>query len=281
MLPLWRFRTGRVKRTAVDSRVNIDGKIALITGASEGIGAACAQALTAKGAKLSLVARDETKLRSVGGAQAVITAGDLMDEEVRRAAVENTLAAHGRIDILINNAGRGLYGPSWRAPLPQVREMFELNVFALLAMTQLVVPHMRQQRSGMVVNIGSIAGKVTLPWFTTYSATKYAVAALTDGLRMELQQDGIHAMLVCPGYVQTAFQDHVIAGRPPATIRRAKQFCETANQCAASIVKGIERDARTIVTPRAGWLFVLAERLFPGLVDARMARINNSLEREA
>jgi len=257
--------------------VKIDGKVALITGASEGIGAACAQVLAQRGARVSLVARNAEKLARQPG---IWTAGDITDPQVQQQAVERTLAEYGRIDILINNAGRGLYGPSWRAPLTQVREMFELNVFALLSLTQLVVPHMRAQRSGMVVNVGSIAGKVTLPWFTTYSASKYAVAALTEGLRMELKPDGIHAMQVCPGYVQTDFQAHVIAGRPPESIRRAKQFCITAQQCAEAIADGIERDARTVVTPRAGWLFVLAERLFPNLVDERMARMNKRLEHE-
>ena len=81
--------------------------------------------------------------------------------------------------------------------------MWELNFFALLGMTQLVVPHMRERRSGTIVNVGSIGGKMTLPWLTLYSASKYAVGSLTEGMRMELRRDGVHAMLVCPGYVQT------------------------------------------------------------------------------
>ena len=81
----------------------------------------------------------------------------------------------------------GMYAPSWNAPIDDVRRMFELNFFAPLALTQLVVPHMRERRSGMIVNVGSIAGKVTLPWFTLYSASKYALGSLTDGLRMELK----------------------------------------------------------------------------------------------
>lgn len=257
--------------------MKIDGKVALITGASEGIGAACAQVLKQRGGRVSLVARNAEKLAQQPG---VFTAGDITDPAIQQQAVQRTLDEYGRIDILINNAGRGLYGPSWRAPLTQVREMFELNVFALMSLTQLVVPHMRAQRSGMVVNVGSIAGKVALPWLTTYSATKYAVAALTEGLRMELKGDGVHAMQVCPGYVQTDFQEHVLAGRPPVSIRRARRFCITATQCATDIADGIERDARTVMTPRSGWLFVMADRLFPSLVGNRMAHMNQQVEHE-
>jgi len=151
--------------------------------------------------------------------------------------------------------------------------MMELNFFAALEMTQLAAPSMRARRSGMVVNVGSIAGKVTLPWFTLYSASKFALGSFTDGLRMELRQDGIHAMTVCPGYVETDFQAHVLGGAPPTSIRKSRMFKITAAQCAEAIAKGIERDARQVVTPRAGWLLVVAERLFPEIVDRRLEKI--------
>ena len=90
---------------------------------------------------------------------------------------------------------------------------------------------------------------------------------------MELKKDGIHTMTVCPGYVKTGFQDHVLAGEPPPGIANAKQFAITPAQCAESIVRGVERGARTVMAPSSGWLFVLAERLFPALVDAQLARM--------
>ncbi len=253
--------------------MKITDSVILITGASGGIGAACAAALRKRGARLSLTARRNNELEQAAGPEALITAGDIRDPETRRAIVERTLERFGRIDILINNAGVGLYAPSWNAPLEQVREMFELNLFAPLAMIQLVVPHMRRQGSGSVVNVGSIGGKVTLPWFTLYSASKYALGSLTDGLRMEVGRDGIHAMTVCPGYVRTGFQEHALAGGPPAGIAARKKFAITAEDCAEAIVRGIERNARTVVTPRIGWLFVALERLLPAVVDKRMASI--------
>src|ERR1019366_4580300 len=104
------------------------------------------------------------------------------------------------------NAGVGLYAPAGEATLRQTRAMFELNFFTVLALSQLVIPAMRKQRAGTIVNVSSIAGKVPLPWFTLYSASKYALCALTDGMRMELRGDGIHTITVCPGYVRTDFQ---------------------------------------------------------------------------
>ena len=163
--------------------------------------------------------------------------------------------------------------PSAEAPLADVRRMFELNVFALLGMVQAVVPHMRRQGAGSIVNIGSMAGKVTLPWLTMYSASKYAVGALTDGLRMELKRDGIHAMTVCPGYVRTAFFKNIIAGIAPAALGGGKLFSIDAEICAQAIARGVERQARTVVTPASGWLFIAMERLFPALVDNQLTKI--------
>jgi short-subunit dehydrogenase len=255
--------------------MRIDGKVALITGASEGIGAACAAEFSRAGAHLSLCARSEEGLRRAGGGQALITAGDLTDESVRRRVVERTLERFGAIDILINNAGIGLYIPSWEAPETEVRRLMELNFFAVLGLIRLVTPHMRARRSGTIVNVGSIGGKIVLPWLTVYSASKYAVGALTEGLRMELRRDGIRAMLVCPGYVLTEFQRRSV-GEAPLQVVRGRRFAITAAECAADIRRGVERDARTVMSPRVGWLMVALARLLPRAVEARMARMNGT-----
>ena len=128
----------------------------------------------------------------------------------------------------------------------------------------------------MLVNIGSIAGKVTLPWFTLYSSTKFALGSMTDGLRMELADDGIRTMTVCPGYVKTGFQGHALVGRPPDRLLRGKKFAITAEQCAEAVARGVERNARTVVTPASGWALIVAQRLFPSLVEAQMKRIYRS-----
>jgi short-subunit dehydrogenase len=255
--------------------MQIDGKVAIITGASEGIGAACAAELARYGARLSLTARSEEALHKAAPG-ALVTPGDITLEATRRAVVERTLDRYGAIDVLINCAGAGLYLPAWEAPMEEARRLMELNFFALLGMTQLVAAHMRARGQGSIVNVGSIAGKVTLPWLTLYSASKSAVGALTEGLRMELRRDGVRTMLVCPGYVKTNFQRNALAGQPPARVLQGRVFAIDAAECATAIRRGIERDARTIVTPRSCWFLAALARVFPALVEERLAKVNGT-----
>ncbi|MFN0166192.1 MAG: SDR family NAD(P)-dependent oxidoreductase [Bryobacteraceae bacterium] len=252
-------------------------RVALITGASEGLGAATARALERRGVRLALVARTESRLRDVSPG-ALHLPGDLTDARFRSNLAARVLEHYGRLDILVNNAAVGLYAPSWRAPLEATRAMFELNWYAPLDLIQQVVPHMRERRSGMIVNISSIAGQMTLPWFTLYSASKSALGALSDGLRMELAASGVRVMLVLPGYMNTGFQKHVLSGAPPPRLVSGKRFGVTADECAAKIVAGIERDARTIVTPSTGRWIVGLFRLAPTLVEAQLRRIQQSSE---
>jgi short-subunit dehydrogenase len=259
--------------------MKIDGKVVLITGASEGIGAACALEFARAGARLALTARTEAGLFRAAAdsrAEALVVPGDLTREDDRHRVVERTVERFGAIDILINNAGGGLYSPSWAVPLEEARRLMELNFFALLGMSQLVVPHMRERGGGTIVNLSSIGGKMVLPWMTLYSASKYAVNALTEGMRMELRRDRIHTLLVCPGYVTTDFQRHARGGKAPDSVQRARRMAITAAECATAIRRGVERDARTVVAPAGGWLLVLAVRLFPAMVEARMAAMNGT-----
>ena len=256
--------------------MQIRNSVVLITGASQGIGAACARVFGDRGARLSLVARDAEKLAAVGGPDALRTAGDITHDEVRRLVVARTIERFGHIDILINNAGMGLYSAAWNAPMDDARTLFELNLFAPLALTQLVVAGMRERKRGAIVNISSIAGKLTLPWFTLYSVSKFAIGSLTDGLRMELKPWGIHTMTVWPGYVKTDFQAHALGTRPPDAVRKGKRFAITAGACAEAIARGLERDARNVVVPRVGWALVALSRLLPSLVESRLAAINQT-----
>ncbi|MCZ2146639.1 MAG: SDR family NAD(P)-dependent oxidoreductase [Bryobacterales bacterium] len=255
-------------------RMDIQGKVVLITGASEGIGAACAARFRERGASLALMARNRTNLERVAAGKGLVIAGDVTADDDRRMAVDATLDRYGRIDILINSAGAGLYAPAWQAPMDAVRRMYDLNFFGALGMIQRAVPPMQRQGGGCIVNVSSIAGKVTLPWLTLYSASKYALGSLTDGLRMELRRDGIHAMTVCPGYVPTKFQDHMLVGRAPANVRDSSLFRIRPEECAAAIARGVEKNARTVVAPRVGWVFIALERLFPGWIDRRLEEMH-------
>ena len=254
--------------------MKIAGSVIIVTGASDGIGAELARVLARRGARLVLNARNEERLSQVVS-DALLVPGDITDSAVRQRIVDQAIARYGQIDVVVNNAGAGLYSPAWQAPMADARRLMELNFFAPLELIQLAVPHMRTRHSGMIVNIGSMAGKITLPWFTLYSVSKYALGSLTEGLRMELKRDGIHAMIVCPGYVTTNFQGHILAGTVPATVSRAKALAISVEQCAEDIVRGIEADKRTVVTPKLGWFVVAACRLFPGFVQAQLAKIHD------
>jgi short-subunit dehydrogenase len=256
--------------------MRIERKVVVITGASEGIGAACAAAFRSRGALVSLTARSAEKLAAAAGPDGLATPGDITDPEVRRSVVARTVERFGGIDVLVNNAGRGFYHPAHQASAEDAERLFALNFFAPLDMARLAAAHMRERGGGTIVNVGSIAGRVTLPWMTLYSASKYALGALTDGLRMELAGTGIHAMTVCPGYVHTRFQANA-EGRPPSSVVKAKRFAITAEECAEAIVRGVERGARTVMTPRSGWLLVALARVAPRLVDARLAAMNGSI----
>jgi short-subunit dehydrogenase len=253
--------------------MRLDGKVAIVTGASEGIGAALVRVLNDRGVKLSVVARSEEKLRAVAPAGTLIIAADLTDEVARASVMERTVLRFGRLDILINNAGAGLYVPSHTTPMAEARRLWELNFFAPLDLAQRAAAVMKPQRSGVIVNVSSIAGKMTLPWFTLYSASKYAIGSLTDGLRMELRSFGIHTMTVCPGYVNTRFQSNVLLGAPPPLAGPARKWAISPERCALDIVRGIEASKRTVVTPASGWFLIALERLFPNVVDRQLERI--------
>jgi short-subunit dehydrogenase len=260
--------------------MRIAGSIALITGASEGIGAACAAEFRKRGARLALVARNAEKLRASAGPNDLVIPGDLTDPFLRRRAIAETEAHYGRLDILVNNAGVGIYTPAWQVPLDEVRRMFELNYFALLEMTQLAVPGMKQRGTGAIVNVSSIGGRVPLAWFSTYSSSKFAVSALSTGLRMELKQHGIHVMDVCPGYVTTRFQHNVLGGKPPDRLWRARRFSITAEQCATALANGLEREKKTVVTPWLGNLLLAGASFCPAVVEYFMERMYRSLDME-
>ncbi len=187
------------------------GQVVLITGASSGIGEATARRLARAGAKVVLAARRLDRLEALAreidptGVTVLVVAGDITSEADRRVLVTEALKKFGRIDALVNNAGFGTRGALEMVPVEAIRRNFETNVFSLLALTQLVVPAMRERGNGCIVNIGSVAGKIARPLSSIYDATKHALEAFTDGLRGELRPFGVRVALIRPGFIQTEF----------------------------------------------------------------------------
>jgi NAD(P)-dependent dehydrogenase (short-subunit alcohol dehydrogenase family) len=189
----------------------LTGQVVIITGASSGIGEATARRLARGGAKVVLAARRAERLETLAravdpsGAGVLAVAGDVTDPADRQALVDAALKKFGRIDALVNNAGYGTRGPVELVPVDAIRRNFETNVFSLIALTQLVLPHLRAQGSGCIVNIGSVAGRIARPLSSIYDSTKHALEAITDGLRGELKPFGVRVTLIRPGFILTEF----------------------------------------------------------------------------
>jgi NAD(P)-dependent dehydrogenase (short-subunit alcohol dehydrogenase family) len=178
-------------------------KIAFVTGASSGIGEATARRLLAAGYKVFAGARRLERMAGLGSIGAVLVALDLTDDGSVVRAVESIKSQAGRIDVLVNNAGYGSYGALEDVPLEEARRQFEVNVFGLARLCQLVLPMMRAQKSGKIVNVTSIGGKIWEPLGSWYHATKFAVEGLSDCLRAEVERFGIDVIIIEPGAIRT------------------------------------------------------------------------------
>ena len=179
----------------------------LVTGASAGIGKATAKTLLEEGYTVYAAARRVENMRDLEDLGAVALKMDVTKEEDLVAGVDRISAEQGGVDILVNNAGFGLYGAMEDTPLDDARYQFEVNLFGLARLTQLVLPHMREQGAGRIVNISSVAGKVYIPLGAWYIASKHALEGWSDCLRFELKSFGVDVILVEPGLIRTEFGD--------------------------------------------------------------------------
>lgn len=178
-------------------------KVALVTGASSGIGRETALLLAQKGYTVYAAARRVEKMQDLKAAGIKLLSMDVTSEESMVKGVNEILQTEKRFDVLVNNAGYGSYGALEDVPLSEARYQFEVNIFGLARLTQLVLPTMRQQRSGKIINVSSVGGKFGEPHGVWYHATKYAVEGLSDSLRLELKQFGIDVVIIEPGAIIT------------------------------------------------------------------------------
>jgi NAD(P)-dependent dehydrogenase (short-subunit alcohol dehydrogenase family) len=181
--------------------------VILVTGCSSGIGRATAQVAAARGHRVFASARNRNDLAELEGANLTGLALDVTDPGSVRAAVDAVLARAGRIDALVNNAGYGQYGAVEEVSAEEWRAQFDVNLFGAIEATRAVLPAMRAAGSGTIVMVSSVAGKVAIPFAAPYSATKHALEAVSDSLRVELSAFGIRVVLVEPGPIHTRFGD--------------------------------------------------------------------------
>jgi NAD(P)-dependent dehydrogenase (short-subunit alcohol dehydrogenase family) len=187
--------------------------VAIVTGASSGIGESISRTLRENGFEVYAAARRLELMAQLADAGAHVVPVDVTDDASMTALVGRVVAETGRVDVLVNNAGYGSYGALEDVPMEEARHQFEVNVFGLARLTQLVLPHMRRHRSGRIINISSVGGKIHEPLGGWYHATKFAVEGLSASLRMELAPFGIHVVVVEPGAIRTEWAgiaaDHV------------------------------------------------------------------------
>jgi short-subunit dehydrogenase len=222
--------------------------VALVTGASSGIGKETAKLLIQKGVIVYGAARRVEKMSDLKDLGVKLLALDVTNEEAMVKGIEEILRSEGRIDILINNAGYGSFGALEDVPISEAKYQFEVNIFGLARLTQLVLPTMRKQHSGKIINISSIGGKLGEPHGVWYHATKYAVEGLSDSLRMELKQFGIKVVIIEPGSIITEWNS--IAREHLLKVSGNSRYKKLANKHANMLAQADKYGSKPIVVAR-------------------------------
>ncbi len=254
----------------------IENSRAIVSGASSGIGRAIAMELARQGANVVLLARRREKLEVVAeairgkGGTVEMAVGDVTDADVRRQAIDLAVSRFGGLDILVNNAGIGATGLFEDADPDRVRRIMEVNFFALVEMTRLALPLLKESRRAMIVNVGSILGHRGVPHNSEYAASKFAVQGFSESIRAELIPHKIDVLVVSPGTTETEFFDSVIerTGEPSWPKHKAV----SADAVARATVRAIRLGKHEIIPYGWGKVFCWLNRLSPRLMDRLMAR---------
>ncbi|MEZ4704434.1 MAG: SDR family oxidoreductase [Bdellovibrionota bacterium] len=245
--------------------------VIVITGGSKGIGKACALELAPLGCTLILLARNASDLEKTKqecealGAKTYTKVCDVSNQEACKAVLETIVNEMGRIDVLINNAGYGHYSKVEDLSTEDLHRIFDTNLYGALWCTQSVLPSMKKAGRGHIVNVSTILSHRSIPFFSAYSMTKFALNALTESLRSEVAPYGIGVSLICPGLTQTDFQTNAKKNQfhPPISSRHGMD----PKKVAKSIRKAIEKNCKRVLFTGAGIALVWINRLCPGFCD--------------
>ena len=254
-------------------------KVVWITGASSGIGKALAYAFSNRGAQLILSSRNEAKLNEVQKTclhpdKHLVVPLDLTDTDSLQAKCTDVLNRFGKIDILVNNSGVSQRSLVAQTGIEIDRRIMETNFFGTIALTKAVLPSMLEKKSGHIVVISSVAGKLGTPLRSSYSASKHALHGFFDSLRAETWKQGIQVTIVCPGFIRTNIAINALTanGTPQGTMDEAQKCGMTPQDCAEKIIRAIEKNRAEVYIGGKEILGIYLKRFVPGIFDMIIKR---------
>lgn len=258
--------------------MNFSDKTVWITGASSGIGKALALAFAEKGSTIVLSARNTKKLEEVKAmciakaAPCLIVPMDVVDHDAIPSIADDVLHKLGKVDVLINNAGISQRSKVEETDLAIDKKIFDVNVFGAFAVTRAVLPSMIKRKSGNIVIISSIAGKIATPYRSAYAASKHAVIAWYESLRAEVYDRNIKVHVICPGYIKTDISINAVGkdGEPHGVMDNAQNEGMQVEQCANEIIAAISAGkSEVLIGGKEKW-YVLVKKFFPRFLEKKM-----------
>jgi dehydrogenase/reductase SDR family protein 7B len=248
--------------------------VAVITGASSGIGKACAEVFAAKGYTVVICARNQEKLDKVAaqlrgkGYTILEVIADISKEDDCKRLIDETISHYQRIDVLINNAGLSMRGLFEHTDLEVLRKLMDTNFWGTVYCTKYALPHLLKQH-GSVVGVSSIAGKKGLPGRTGYSASKFAMEGFLDTLRTENLKKGLHVLVACPGFTATDIRNSSLNanGSEQGESPRDEKTMMSSDTVALHIFNAVRARKRDLVLTREGKLTILLNKFMPGILD--------------
>jgi len=259
--------------------MNLVDKTILITGASQGIGAATARAFADYPVRLALLARSErlitelaAELAQKQGVSALPIIADVSKPADIERAVAQIQAKFGGVDILVNNAGVGMSSPVGAVDFAKGRELFDINFWGAMGMTEAVLPAMKAQQNGLIITISSIVGRRAMPGISVYCASKFALNAFSESIRLELMPDHIRVVSFYPGVTASHFGDNLLTG-PSSVTGKGRAKVTSAENVGRAIVRAAQKEPRDAYASLFDRIFVLAATLAPRLMDRMLGKM--------